>query len=84
MFERVLNMPMETIYEKSSPEFFLKKSFMTPFYGWGSNAGVPQGSILGPTLPLLHMILSVTLLSMLMILLSTLKCDQASDLSQRL
>ena len=73
MFERVLNMPMETIYEKSSPEFFLKK-----------NAGVPQGSILGPTLPLLHMILSVTLLSMLMILLSTLKCDQASDLSQRL
>ena len=53
MFERVPNTPMETTYEKSSPELF-KKSFMTPFYGWGSTAGVPHGSILGPTIPLLH------------------------------
>ena len=50
------------------------------------NAGVPEGSILGPTLFLLMtflMMLSVILLSMLIILLYS-KCDQAFDLWQQL
>ena len=76
------------------PYFLSERRLRVVLYGKSSqeypvNAGVHQGSMLGPTLPHytsmnFQIILSAILLPMLRILLSTLKCYQASGLRQQL